>query len=212
MPFRFGGVEAGARMTIARLQNGDLWLHSPIDLAPDLRRELDALGPVRFIVAPNKYHYLSLHEYSLAFPDAQLFAAPGLMEAQKELRFHAELQDEAPLEWRDEIEQMVFKGSLIAEEVAFFHRASRTLILTDLSVNLCGERPPLTRLLARLLDVRHLAPSRLYRLLMRDKASARASVQRILAWDFDRVIISHGDIVSRGGRRAVRRAFAWLHS
>lgn len=210
MPFRFGGVEIGARMTVARLQNGDLWLHSPIDLTPALRRELDALGLVRFVVAPNKYHYLSLPEYASAYPEARLFAAPGLIESQKDVRFEGELSDQTPLEWRDEIEQMVFKGSLMAQEVVFFHRASRTLVLTDLSVNLRGRRPPLTRLLARLLDVRRLAPSRFYRLLMRDKVAARASVERILEWDFDRVVVSHGDIVSHGGKRAMQRAFSWL--
>lgn len=210
MPFRFLGVEIGARMTIARLENGDLWLHSPIDLTPELRRELDALGPVRFIVAPNKYHYLSLHPYSRAYPNAQLWAAPGLMQGQKELHFAGELGDAPPPQWSDEIDQMIFEGSLMAREVVWFHRSSRTLIFTDLSINLRSKRPPLTRFLARLLDVRHLAPSRVYRLLMRDRKAARDSVRRILAWDFNRVIIAHGDIVERDGKRAIRRAFAWL--
>jgi hypothetical protein len=40
--------------------------------------------------------------------------------------------------------------------------------------------------------------------------AARASVDRLLAWDFDRVVVSHGDVLEKGGRRAIEQAFSFL--
>lgn len=49
-------------------------------------------------------------------------------------------------------------------------------------------------------------PTRLVRLLLRD----RAALARILGWDFDRIIVTHGDVLEHGGQEAVRAAFAVL--
>lgn len=209
-PFRFVGVEIGARMTVVRLSDGDLFLCSPIDLTPDLRAALQSLGPVRSIVAPNKYHYLCLRDYAQAFPDAKIYAAPGLA-LPEGVTFEATLGDAPEAAWAEDLEQTIYRGNKIAEEVVFFHRASRTLILTDVCAHLRGPVPPLTRLLARLAGVyNRFGQSRLYRLLTRDKNAARASLSRILTWDFDRVIMAHGAIVPTGGKAKMRRAFAWL--
>ena len=51
-PLRLLGIEVGARMTVVRLEDGGLFLHSPVALDADLRSDLDALGPVRCVVAP----------------------------------------------------------------------------------------------------------------------------------------------------------------
>lgn len=209
-PFRFMGVEIGARMTVVRLSDGGLFLCSPIDLTPDLRAALETLGPVRFAAAPSKYHFLCLSDYAAAFPDAKIYAAPGLS-PQEGVTFQATLGDGPEPEWAADLDQTIYRGNKIADEVVFFHRASRTLILTDMCFHLRGKVPPLTRLIARLGGIyNRFGPSRLDRLLTRDKAAARASLGRILAWDFDRVIVAHGDIVQTGGKAKVRRAFAWL--
>jgi hypothetical protein len=52
--------------------------------------------------------------------------------------------------------------------------------------------------------------SRDLRWTFRDKAAARRSAERILAWDFDRLVIAHGACVEHGARAVVARAFAWL--
>ncbi len=209
-PFRFVGVEIGARMTVVRLSSGGLFLCSPIDLTPDLRAALETISPVRCIVAPNKYHYLCLRDYTQAFPDAKIYAAPGLAPPEG-VTFEAMLGDTPEAEWAEDLEQTIYRGNKIADEVVFFHHASRTLILTDACAHLREPMPPMTRLIARVAGIyNRFGPSRLYRLLTRDKNAARASLKRILAWDFDRVIIAHGAIVPTGGKAKMRRAFAWL--
>jgi glyoxylase-like metal-dependent hydrolase (beta-lactamase superfamily II) len=53
-------------------------------------------------------------------------------------------------------------------------------------------------------------PSRLDPFLIRDRRAARQSLERILAWDFDRVVVAHGDVLENGGPDALRAGYAWL--
>lgn len=210
---RFLGLEVGTRMTVIRLADGSLLLHSPVSLDSELRAELDARGPVRFAVAPNRLHHLYAGEVVRAYPQARLWAGPGVDEKRPDLEIAGVLDDEAPPEWRDQVDQTFFRGRPYENEVVFLHRASRTLILCDLAFNFGPQLPLATRLVARVLgSYRRFGPSRFDPLLIRDRAAARSSLERILAWDFDRVILAHGDVVERGGRAALREGYAWLLS
>jgi len=48
---RFWGLETGTRMNVVRLADGSLFVHCPVALDAETRREVDALGPVRAIVS-----------------------------------------------------------------------------------------------------------------------------------------------------------------
>jgi hypothetical protein len=198
-------------MTVIRLADGSLLLHSPVSLDPELRAALDARGSVRFAVAPNRVHHLYAGEVARAYPQARLWVGPGLEEKRPDLEINGVLDDEAPPEWRGQVEQTFFRGRPYENEVVFLHRASRTLILCDLAFNFGSQLPPATRLVARLLgSYRRFGPSRLDPLLIRDRGEARRSLERILAWDFDRVVLAHGDVFESGGRAALRDGYAWL--
>lgn len=43
-----------------------------------------------------------------------------------------------------------------------------------------------------------------------DRKLARVAVRELLAWDFDKLIVAHGDCVKRGAHAFVERAFDWL--
>jgi hypothetical protein len=208
---RFYGLEVGTRMTVMRLADGSLLLHSAVALTPELRRELDALGRVRYVVAPNRVHHLHAGEVAQAYPGAQLWIAPGLERKRPDLVYVAILGDEAPAPWKGEVDQVFFRGRPYENEVVFFHRASRTLILCDLAFNFGPRSDAPTRWLMRLLrSYGSFGPSKLDPLLIRDRAAARESLERILAWDFDRVIVAHGEVLASGGREALRRGYGWL--
>ena len=210
-PLRFGGMEIGTRMTVVRISGGALFLHSPVALDPGLRSELDALGQVRFAVGPNRFHHLYLGDYTKAYPEVRLFAAPGLEAKRKDLQWEAVLGDEAPAAWSGQIDQLFFRGFPVANEVAFFHPASRTLIVSDLAFNMGSEAPAMTRLAFRALGAYgRFGPSILERLLIRDRTAARKSLERILEWDFDRVIMAHGQVRESAGREGLRSGYAWL--
>jgi hypothetical protein len=208
---RFAGLEVGTRMTVIRLRSGELFLHSPVSLEPALRKELDALGSVRYAVAPNRFHHLYIGEYAAAYARARLFAAPGLETKRKDLAWDGILGDEAPPGWAGQIDQLLFRGFPIANEIVFFHPASRTLIAADLAFNIREDSPAVTRFASRLLrGYGRLGPSLLERVLIRDRRAARACLNRILEWDFDRVIVAHGQVMPCGGREALRAGYAWL--
>lgn len=207
-PLRAHRLELGRRMTVVRLGSGQLWLHSVARLVPDVEERLEATGPTRFIVAPNRFHHAWVEEYAARFPEAEVWGAPGLPEKRTDLEFHGVLGASPECPWSPDLELHVFGGSKRLGEVVFLHRPSRTLILTDLCFNLSAERPLLTRIAARLLGTyRRVAVSRLVRAAIDDRDAVRRSAERILDWDFDRVVIGHGDLVESGGKDAVKKAF-----
>ncbi|MBI5504478.1 MAG: DUF4336 domain-containing protein [Deltaproteobacteria bacterium] len=207
----FYGLEVGTRMTVIRLADASLLLHSPVSLDAELRGELDSIGRVRFVVAPNRVHHLYAGKVAEAYPEARLWIAPGLETKRPDLSFVAVLGDEAPAQWKDQVDQVFFRGRPYENEVVFFHRASRTLLLCDLAFNFGPRAPTLTRLLMKLIrSYGRFGPSKLDPLLIRDRAAARQSLQRILAWDFDRVVVAHGEVLESGGNQALREGYRWL--
>jgi hypothetical protein len=210
-PQTFYGLPVRARMTVIRLAGERLLLHSPVALDPDLRGQLDSLGRVCFAVAPNRLHHLHAGEVAQVYPGTRLWVAPGLDRKRPDLVFEAVLTDEAPEEWRGEVDQVFFRGRPYENEVTFFHRPSRTLILCDLAFNFGPRSPAPTRLLMKLIrSYGHLGPSKLDPLLIRDRRAARESLERMLTWDFDRIIVAHGDVLETGGHEVLRRGYSWL--
>lgn len=208
-PQKFLIAEIGSRMTIVRLSDGNLWVHSPVQISDETADEIRALGPVRHIVAPNKVHHLQILPFAGRFPEAKLYVAPGLKKKRPDLDGATELSDEAL--WPEDMDQLFFEGYPSANEIDFFHRRSRTLITTDIVVNVGPEAPWLTRLAFRLLGrYDDFGPSLLEKIFITDRAAARRSLERLLAWEFDRVTLTHGQILEQGGREAMRRGFAWL--
>ena len=210
-PQRFWGLEVGSRMTVMRLYDGGLVLHATRELTPALRAELDALGPVRHAIAPNRFHHLHAGEVATHYPGSTLWIADGVQGKRPDLRFDHVLTDEAPPAWAGQIDQRYFRGRPMENEVVFLHRDSRTLIFCDLAMNF-GPRAPLgTRMWMTLMGGQgEFRPTRLDPLLIRDRALARASLAWILDQDFDRVVISHGEVLETGGKEALRRGYAWL--
>jgi hypothetical protein len=209
-PLKLVVGDIGARMTVIRARTGRLVLHSPVRLDDATRAALDALGPVGAVIAPSKVHHLFVGDYRTAYPGAAAYGAPGLAEKRRDLRFDGVLDDRPAPEWDGDMEQTVFRGAPRVSEVVFFHPATRTLILTDLAFNVAATAAG-ARLFHWLVGARgRFGPHRLVRSLIRDRAAARASVDRILAWDFDRIIVSHGDVLEAGGHQRFAEAFAFL--
>lgn len=208
------------RMVVVRLGNGDLWCHSPI--APDdaLFAALDALGPVRHLVSPNKLHYAHIAAWKRRYPQATAWASPGVREraaAQRiEVAFDVDLADTPPAAWAADIDQLRFRGSRVMQEFVFFHRASASVILADLIENFEAARlSPGLRLLARVggvLDPDGRPPLDLRLTFLGHKAEARASLARMLAWHPERVLLAHGRCYLTDGEAELRRAFRWLEA
>jgi Domain of unknown function (DUF4336) len=202
----------GTRMTLVRLRDGRVILISPIRLSAALAEQIRGLGVVAFIVAPNRVHHLFATQAKTAFPEAKLLAAPGLPDKRPRIPFDGLVTDVTSTDWHDELEALPIAGVPFLNEVALFHRHTRTLILTDLCFNI-RSGPWWAMLTFRLNDMwQRFGPSRIFRLLIRDREALRKSLDQILRWDFDRVIIAHGEIVENGGRQALRGAYGFLYA
>jgi hypothetical protein len=210
-PARAMGIPMGIRMTVVRLVDGGLWLHSPVPLSDGDRRELEALGPVRYIVAPNKFHHLHARPAQQRFPAAKLLGAPGLPEKRRRLAFDSVLGASPDPGYAGDLQQAVVGGMPLVNEVVFFHAASRTLIVTDF-LFFFPETQGLWMWVYMKTSGKIGEPcqTRLFRFVIRDKAAYRASVEQIRRWDFDRIILSHGQVLPAGGKAAFSKALAWL--
>jgi hypothetical protein len=198
-------------MTIVRLPGPKLLLHSPIAASDDLVREVKALGPVAYLVAPNRFHHLFVAEWLRACPDASIYVAPGLDTKRTDLTIAGVLADEPEPGWKGTVDQVLVRGFPFANEVVFFHRPSATLIATDLAFNVGASSPPLTRAFVRIAGgYGRLAPTLLERLMVRDRTAFRHSLERILEWPFERVVVAHGDVSEKGGRAELVQGYSWI--
>ena len=84
MDFKFFKVPFSTRMTVIRLKNGDIWVHSPIKPSDNLLFEIKQLGEVKHLIAPNVLHYSYINEWHQLFPEAKVWLASGVQKrAQK---------------------------------------------------------------------------------------------------------------------------------
>jgi hypothetical protein len=210
-PQRILGADIGTRMTVVRLAAGGLVVHSPVPLGWQTRYEIDQLGAVKIVIAPNRFHHLYVKDYADHYPDARIFCAPGLEKKRRDLSFHGILSDTPDPLWAADLDQVVFRAVPMLNEVVFFHPGTRTLIVADLVFNVQQTASRFTRLVLRLDGAYgRFGVGRLDKWLVRDRAGARRTIDRILEWDFDRIILAHGNVVESGGKPMLREAFAWL--
>ena len=205
--FQANGLPITSRMTVIRLAGQRLLIHSPIPLSDHLREQLDSLGRVAFIVAPNLMHHLFLAEFASAFPDAIVYGPVGLGAKRPRLGAIRELPAEDSADWLPDLEHFAFEGIPAGNESVWFHRPSATLIITDLVQWMDGDIPWSIKTYALLTGVRRqLAVSRTVRMLVRDRKAAAQSSERLLLWPFKRVVLAHNTIVDTDAHAQMARA------
>jgi hypothetical protein len=197
-------------MTVIRLPEG-VWIHSAVPITDALAAEIEALGPVAHIVAPNTMHHLHAAAAADRWPEATLWMTPELAHKRPDLRSLTGtrvLVGESP--WPG-VEVLAIAGAPTIGEAVFFHVASKTLLVTDLLFNVTDASGLLGLVLRGMGAFRVLAQSRVWRFAARDKAALAESGKRLLEWEFDRLIPCHGDIVDAGAHDRVRAALeGWM--
>lgn len=207
------GFRYPTRMAVIHLPGDDLLVWSPTALSDSLRSEIDRLGVVRHLIAPNSLHHLFLQEWREAYPQATLYAAPGLHERRRDLEIDVELTDQRAAAWSDEVDYVLMRGNRITTEAVFFHRRSRTVLFTDL----LQQFPPgwfrgWRALVARLdlMTGNEPAVPHKFRVAFTGRSEAREALRQIVAWPSEHVVIAHGAPVRHNGKAFIARAFHWL--
>jgi hypothetical protein len=211
-PVRLAGGRFLTRMTVMRLKEG-LYLHSPVEIDAPTRTAIEGLGEVRAIIAPSTFHHFFVASAQQAFPSARTYAVEGLDTKRKDLRFDEVLGSKAPAVWVDQMDQLIV-GNRVMREVVLLHRMSRTLLAVDLVENFRDETPGTNAMLRAWMRLFGMwgrpRPAPELRLLTRDRKAARLALARLLAWDFDRAIIAHGELLDREPKEAIREAWSWV--
>jgi len=209
----FYGFPYPTRMAVARLSDGSAWVWSPVALTDEIVDFIDTFDSVRHIVSPNKIHHLFLAQWRDQWPDALVYAPPGLAQRKPDLKFDAELGDDPDSAWAVDIDQVIFHGSLAMEEVVFFHRESRTAIVCDLiqrhpEATMTGWRGMLMRL-DGLVGENGSTP-REWRASFLRRSKARSAREKLLSWKPERLLIAHGECVQTGATEIIEKALGWL--
>ena len=205
------GMRLPTRSFLVRLDDGGvLILSAPPTLDDATTEAIVELGPVRHIVAPNCFHHVFAPALSQRYPDAALWAAPGLGDRVAGFPDAHELGAEPAAAWAGVLEQVVLQSRPGVSEVLFFHRSSNTLILTDLAFNVARYPRLVDHLVWRVSGIpRGFGPGRTSRrMLLSNRDAARECLQRLLAWPFERIVMAHGDPIEQDSRQRMRAAFA----
>lgn len=206
---RLAGVRLGTRMSVLRAGDGGLWLHSPVPIDDAVAAALNALGPVRGLVAPNLLHHLYLGAAAARWPAARVYGAPGLGQKVKGLPALTDLP--AAGELAPGLRVLRIEGAPDIGEHLLLHGESATLLLTDLCFHFVEVDHWWTRTFMGLNDAYgRLTMSRLGKTMVKDKVALRASVDAALALPFSRIGLCHGRPIDAEGPARLREAFAWL--
>jgi hypothetical protein len=209
------GILFTTRMVIVKLQDGSLWIDSPVPVSFESLREISHLGSIRYLVAATPRHVWRLESWHTLFPRSQLWvteASPFTLK-KGNLPYTGVLRDTPEQGWADDLEQLMFMGSPLLKEVLFFHKSSHTVMLDDLiQVHVLEKGQPFSNALLKLegvtspdggvaLDIR---------LAFTNRKLARRSLEKLLSWDFDKLIIGHGSCIEKDAKAFVAKAFSWL--
>lgn len=215
MRFGFLRVPFTTRMTVVRLPNRELWVHSPTEPTPELLDAVRALGPVSWLIAPNLLHWTFLAAWQDAFPNVLTLVAPGVGAKVADGGFQIDgvLTDTPPPEWGGVLRQVLVRGGYMTE-ADFFHVPSATLILTDLFENFEAEHVPggFFRLLLRLAGAMHPnggTPRDLQLTFHGHADDVKRAVETMIAWAPRRIVVAHGRCIETDATETLRRALSW---
>ncbi|HVH41921.1 MAG TPA: DUF4336 domain-containing protein [Labilithrix sp.] len=206
------GMSLPCRATIMRLPTGGLVIHSPLAIDDATAKEIDALGDVRFIVAPNGLHWMFLKAAKSRYPQARVFGSPVLAKKLGDFAFE-HLPERGGIDGMDGVRIERIQGAPRIQEHVFLHETSRSLLVTDLVFNVHECRSFLMRFFLRIGGTwKKTAQSLEWRFLVKDRPAAAQSASEVLTWDFERVVVGHGEVVEDDARERARRALAWMTS
>lgn len=207
-PLKVPLVRINHRMSVARLRNGELWVHSPVEYGPNLAAALAELGAVKHLVAPSRLHDLYWPSWFAAYPNATFYCSPGMKEDHPDWPFTRVLAADVQESWEQELLKHLVPGMPRVNEFVFFHVASSTLIVADLLFNLsAADQNLFGKIFLKLYGIHNrVSVSRLFRSLTKDRRAFRACMDDLMRHDFRRIIPGHGGVIESDGVRIFEQA------
>ena len=199
-PLKMLGLDFGTVMTIIRLEDYSLLIHSPIELNSHLLREIEALGNVKYVISPNTFHHVYGPRFMEHFPNATYYYAPGLEKKIKNklpyIKNKQELKQGGIIPWSRDISHLHITGMPFVNEFVFYHKISKTLITSNLVYVLEQGNTLWNKFLLLAMGGKAGVPSqsRLFKCCIRNKKDYNNSISMLNNWDITRMIMSHGTL------------------
>ncbi|HVF70828.1 MAG TPA: hypothetical protein VM940_04390 [Chthoniobacterales bacterium] len=204
-PWRVFGIDFARNVTLLRLKDGRLVVHSTAAFTETDLAAIRGFGQPAWLVEATLLHDTFAKEGRAALPDIPYLAPEGFTAA---AGITAATLEHAPSDWSGEIEVLRLEGTG-KNEYVFLHRASRTLVVADLFFSF----PPETRGWGRFFVRNVMRLPQLFgisiffrRLMVRDRPAFERSLRVLLEWDFDRLIVAHREPLMTGAKPAVQQA------
>ncbi|MEM9456203.1 MAG: DUF4336 domain-containing protein [Myxococcota bacterium] len=210
-PVKILGMPLSTTMTVLRLGDGSVLLHSPIPMTDECRAAVEALGPVKHLYAPNTHHHLWVNDWAEAFDSAQVHAPSALTKKRPDVRIDRAHGAALGSTLADVIDEVCIEGFLLNESVLVY-RPARTLVVADLVHNIGQPTHGWTKFYTRMMGFYdRVALSRIIRwTAFNDRAAARRSLDAVLEHAFDRIIVGHGTPIVTDARQTLATAYEWL--
>lgn len=206
------GVRLPLRMTMVKLADDSMWMHTPTPYNSQIRNRVAAMGELKHIVAPSNGHHLFLEDWQRSFPDATIYLADGILKKQPNLKNYTLLRDLDSPPWQDELEMLPMAGAPLWDEHMFYYARSKTLLVTDFFQNYTGVKQKglgmiVTKLLFEPLGFKGkcLAPPLKTRFAVKDRNALRASLDKLWDLDIECVVPAHGDILDQDAKQLIRQ-------
>lgn len=204
-PLRAFGIDFFRTVTLLRLRDRRVLIHSTAPFAPEDVTAIHGFGEPAWLVEATNIHDTFAKAAQAAFPLLPYFAPAGF---DRLSGIATEPLSSPPHDWADEVEVLRIEGLRKVDEHAFFHRTSRTLVLGDLLFNFPPDSHGWPRFFVRSIMrlPRLVGISLLFRLLVRDKESFARSMRNLLQWDFQQIVVAHGEPITADAKAIFVRA------
>jgi len=204
-PLKVLGADLRRNVTVVRLLSGKLLIHSTAPFSPADVAVIRQLGEPGWLLDGVLRHDTFAHEGRNAFPGIPYLAPPGFTE---QAGVETIPLVPCPDEWLGKLRALEIQGMPEMRDTVILHEPSGTLIITELLFNFGDDQPIWTELLLRAAigGEHHPGMSRPFKHAVKDEAAFIASVRTILEWNFDRIIVGHGDVIERDGKARLRGA------
>lgn len=192
------------RTTVVRLKTSLVMISPGSHLSP---QQLQGAGGVTDLVAPNLFHCAGLPKAQSTFPNAKVWGSPGCQELKPKISWTSQLN---PKDWphSEELPLLLIQGMPKVNETVFFHRKSKTLIVSDLCFNLQEASGIGCWIILNLFGTyQQFGVSRLWLKMTKDFPALKKSLLQMFEWDFENIVMSHGSIVVDGGKDQLKTAF-----
>ena len=190
----FGLIQLNGRATVIKLNDGSLWVHSPVSLSVELKAQIDELGPVKHLIAPSLLHHLYVPAWLDAYPEAEVYAPMGLGKKQPNLKVDHFLSDgehATSFQWSAEVDHIPLRGMPAVREHLFYHRASQTCLVTDLCFYF-REASSFTKLYLKFNKVyQNLGVPKVFKMMIKDKSSFKRSLDEVKSWEVKTLSLCH---------------------